>query len=226
RLPPAVVLKELETWLPGHLSKTADTEFPRLVKLLELLPELQECLDDAARVKIRHFVENLPGSETASLFPSITAVELIHDSVSVLLEKITKDPAAIARMKEICEVYRARSKDIPGEILEYIVSSYESALSFDQANTLGEDLIIPNAKAFSKDFTRRIISAVENGQVNGSFQVSSVLSVLKLAEILSPEEFDECLLSTSKATTYRTHLHNPPVRVTQEEPSTAPLGVE
>lgn len=217
RLHPEVVSADLAAWFPAFLGKTKDVDYPRLLVLLERAPELEERIDEASSVRLRQFVENLPPSEEADVIPSVSTLNSLHGALATKLDAIAAAVDAIKRFKLICEKFRSRGQAIPPSVLDHVVSQYEAAGSFDAANTLASEVITPSAKEFSKDQAKRIIAAYENGQVAGSFEFSTALSAIKMSEVLSPEEFDAAINSTSRAYKLTGYMHNPP-------PPPAPAG--
>lgn len=204
RMHPSVVTNDLVAWFPTMLAKTEDSDFPRLIKFLARLPELEERVDKASKIKIAHFVENLPTSNEATLLPDLMAVEMLKGNVRNYYTKFADAPIDIPRIKRICEGFHSLGVCVPKEL---IAVKYENSGSFDKANSIGTNLVIPNAKNFGSEAAKRIIGAMVNVQVSGSFEFGSVLSAIKVAKCLTPEQFDAAILEFDKGRKFRGHLH-------------------
>lgn len=227
RLHPEVVSTDLVTWFPTLLGKATDSDYPRLLLLLERAPELEERIDEAGEIRLRQYVENLAAADEPAVFPSVAVIDSLQETFGTKLNSIADADDSIQRLKLICEQFRARGQTIPSLILEHITTKYEGARSYDTANWLASDVIAPSANAFSKEQARRIISAIDNSQVNGSFEYGAAISAIKIAGILSPEEFDSAVSATSKCHKLTGYLHNPPAPPTpsgglEEVPPAAP----
>lgn len=222
RLHPEVVSGDLITWFPDFLRKTTDADYPRLLLLIERAQELEERIDEAGSIRLKQFVANLPSSEEPAVIPSVSEIESLRDSFTTKLDSIATAEDSRKRLRLICEKFRSLGKAVPEQILEHVVSKYETSGSFDTANTLASEVIIPSAKDFSKDQAKRIICAYDNVQVAGSFEYGSAITALKLADILLPHEFDSAVNSVSKSHKLVGYLHNPPTPA--PPPGFSPLG--
>ena len=80
------------------------------------------------------------------------------------------------------------------EYVDKVIELYQGAGSFNSANFIGNNLVIPLIPFFNRHNIETIVRTVrENYQVGNSFDIHEVLGAIRASNKISTEEFDNIL---------------------------------
>jgi len=182
-LHPALFASTLGEKLSPILRQVDDAE---LMTTLNFFGEVKDCWQFVGvdvKQKLINFVSNLPAK--------------FFDDIELALRIPELKPSAETRIKRATrkELTEAFFFSVPEPVVNRYIDIYLSSSSYDQANSWAKQMIA-NVEDFSADQARRILENVTgNGQVLGSFELGSLINVLRKHKILPQEEFDNLLRS-------------------------------
>jgi hypothetical protein len=157
-----------------------DADLERPLKLILALTSTWDYLDADVRQRIQNYVCDLPiGIDDLSMILSFAP---LAGSARVRLARANRD-----------DFRRALFFELHPEIGEKIINSYLQVGSFDDANFWARELS-NYAADFSPDQVRRLIVGIaKNDQITGSFQLGSLLTKFRNANVIREEEFRKLL---------------------------------
>lgn len=168
RLHPAVAEHTLTEVLDRLVRSVSDDRFGRVLRLLARLPAALEALSESERVRLAAFVGALSKAEDAA-------------SIAMAIEATVEVPGAAARVaslsaSELGNVVSAASSPLSPALRQRAVTLYLGAGSFDEANHVARQCLIPSLASYSDGELRKVVEAAAvNGEVRGSFAYPDVL---------------------------------------------------
>ena len=169
--------------LSSLLRSLEDVELGRIINFFSHVGDCWQYVENDVRQRIENFISALP-------------IDLFSDLEFLL----SFDPLRKQAAKRVSRATRAELKDanffffiMPDELADRIIDIYLSSKSFDQANEWAK-FLNSHVPDFNIDQIRRIVTSVsKNDQILRSFELRSLLNILRNQKIIPENEFNDLL---------------------------------
>lgn len=170
--------------LPDIVRQLSDADLFRVIRFLAHVEDTWQYLAGDIQAKVEVYTERLPSDR--ELFFGIPLALAVPD-----LEAAARRRIAIASDQDLSLLIKV----IPHVPLEdRAIELYLQSFSFDEANHLGDDLIIPLADRLDRAQIELLVEGMQlNFQIGGSFARPRVLAALRRTAKIPEEEFDELI---------------------------------
>jgi len=162
-------------------------ESKKLDKIIPVIAHVEDSwlhFETDIKQKIETYVEGLPKDklDDIDIFLSISDLKTAAES---RLRRATRD-----------ELNGSVFFAIPIQVSDRIIDLYSQSETFDQANNFAST-VIRYAVDYNKDQIQKLIKACrENGQIEYSFEIGSVINALRKNKRISDDEVDKLLLDS------------------------------
>ncbi len=166
-LHPEAYLETLRRELTRLVQQVPDEHLKRVCGFVADDEGIWDCLDNGSQIRVRTFVEQLPGDDLDEL------------ETLIYSEQLSDAATTRARRATLKEIERAMFFSMPSALIDRLIDLYERSENFDQANAIGK-VIRSNSSDLQKAHVERIVKAAsKNGQISGSFQFSDLINAVR-----------------------------------------------
>ena len=154
------------------------------ILFLALILDTWQYLKGDIRLLIENYIRNMPDND---VFKGISFAVGIPALKNIVVERFNK--LDLEKIYGIISLYGPRA-----EYVDKVIELYQGAGSFNSANFIGNNLVIPLIPFFNRHNIETIVRTVrENYQVGNSFDIHEVLGAIRASNKISTEEFDNIL---------------------------------
>jgi len=158
-----------------------DSELKRIVDFFRLTTDTWQYVDGDVRQRLENFVSALPS-------------ELIED-IDFFLAFAPLRKQALSRISTAtrAELKDAIFFDLPSEVADRFISIYLESPNYDHANEWAKHLELYASDFNENQILRIVTNAAKNDQILHSFELGSLLNILRSRKKISEENFDSLL---------------------------------
>ncbi len=178
RLHPHTSKLLLEDKFDESVFQTSDDSWARVLWLLAVHPDLQSFIKDATWVKIENYAKAIPFAEFGAILNSLS-IQRIREFGLRRMEQATK----VELSTEVARLMRKPDD----AFIDRCIELYSESVSFDSANSMAKELIIPLLGYMSPSQAQAVVEAGKNVQVRESIRYPGVVSSIKSSEIFAKE---------------------------------------
>jgi hypothetical protein len=181
--------KTLHSLLSATIRGAGDTHMIRVLLFVSYLPDAWEVIENDIKTRIYNCVSQISIRENAQLFADLVDCVPLREAVMQRINKMgSSDATSLLKT---------------GPRSEYVsrcLEGYNSSKSFNQANSIATEVILPLVPVFTDRHITQLINVFsENGEITGSRQFTIVILQLLQSEQISSNKKDELIVSVAAA---------------------------
>jgi len=172
--------------LNNLMQKADDNKLSNCISFLYKIADTAQFLEDNFNTRIQNYVKNMPDD---NLSPGLILALGIPELNAVASERLNTVDSS-----QLSELLRIDYQNPRSELINRAVQLYTNSDSYDQANFIARNLIIPSVRYFNLTQIELIIQrAQENSQIRRSNERRSVFNAIEFSGIISEDNFNELL---------------------------------
>lgn len=183
KIQPDISRATLVDKLKDLIAKQPDDALHLIISLLFHQRDLWNSLSEDSRTRLKNYILKLPVEEEATVLPQALHISDLQNDAEVRLKTVS--------YYNLAQIAIDDKNNIHPSIVRRAILAYMSSESFNEANYIGTQLIIPLAEGILPDDIGLIIKAcADNQQISMSFEKNHVLHYLRDCEIIPTQDFN------------------------------------